>query len=1322
MDNSKKYNLGLDIGVASVGWAVTDENGDLLKRQGRNLWGSRLFEEANTAEIRRAFRSARRRIERRKERINMLQSLLQEDMEELYPNFFQRLRNSSLIYSDKDNNIFNENYNLFDEKYFNDESYYATFPTIYHLRRFLSQKTEKVDFRLVYLALHHIIKYRGNFLYEGNVNDNIQEIEKDFISFTEFLARVHEIVLEEGAIPKITNVLKSKSFSKKEKIDEIKKYFYFDFEKEKKSVLENALKGLVGYKFDVSKVFDLNGENKISLSSEIEKEDEIIEMLKEESEVYIAMKNIYNWFILQSILDIEEGEKDFTISKAYIAKYEKHKRDLQILKRIYKEYYPSEYNDMFRKELPNNYVSFRGKALKKDKSKEDTLENFYKKIKNKIAGLPDSCAEKKEIIIEIENDTFLRKLNTTDNGAIPHQLHMVELERIIDNQSPYYKTLRENKDKILKIFEYRIPYYVGPLAIGKGSDFAWVKRKSNEKIRPWNIEEIIDKDLTAEEFIKRMTNKCTYLLNKDVIPKNSLLYSKFCVLNELCNIRIITGDRSNVHLDAKTKKGIINNLFLERKKVTKKDIINYLNNNGIPCESISGLSDGNNFNSNLAPYIDMKKLFSEDYTLNDYEMYETLIYLITIFEDKKLLKEKIERTYPQIQKETIKKLVNLKYSGWSRLSKELLVDIKSNQGDSIMDLLESSKMNFMQIITNPELGFDRIIEKQLYKGPHKINYKEDIKPIPTSPANKRAIWQAIGIVNEITKVMGREPENIYIEFARSEEEKKMKDSRLEKLVKLYEKFIERNEKVYTELKRAQSERTKLGEKMYLYFMQNGKCMYSAKPLELEELDKYEVDHIIPQSYIKDDSFDNKALVIREQNQRKKDSLLLEDHIINSRTEEWKLLLDNGLISQSKYFRLIKRNMLETESQKIDFVNRQLVETRQITKYVTNLLKNNYKDTEIYAIRAGVVSNIRSKYKLYKNRDVNDYHHAHDAYLLCTVGNIIEQKLKYKDEFQYGEYVKKYFKESSENKDTTKNAYGVLIGLISKYIEPEKLKRVLAYKDCYLSRKLEEGTGEFYNQTIYKKRKELIPRKGNLPTEIYGGYSSEKRAYLCIYSYKTSNGKEKCQLTYVPVKIACDIKNKMLTLEEYIKASELKNEKYTEIKILKEKMLLNQLFVDKEQNFIRLCSEQEIKVEKQLILEEKMNKYLNIMNGDAKKRTEDEEKFINDYAETMYLKLLEKIQAEYPIYREAADKLMNKKEKYVSIDNNEKKKVINEIIKMIKVGYGDLSLLGFGSRYGRQNGKKYSEKKLEDMTFIDKSITGIYERRYKIYGVENNTSK
>lgn len=44
-----KYYIGVDIGTNSVGWAVIDENGNLLKKGKHHLWGSRLFDQAQTA-------------------------------------------------------------------------------------------------------------------------------------------------------------------------------------------------------------------------------------------------------------------------------------------------------------------------------------------------------------------------------------------------------------------------------------------------------------------------------------------------------------------------------------------------------------------------------------------------------------------------------------------------------------------------------------------------------------------------------------------------------------------------------------------------------------------------------------------------------------------------------------------------------------------------------------------------------------------------------------------------------------------------------------------------------------------------------------------------------------------------------------------------------------------------------------------------------------------------------------------------------------------------------------------------------------------------
>ena len=61
------YFLGLDMGTGSLGWAVTDDLYQVLRRHGKSLWGVRLFESANTAEERRLHRTARRNLDRRLE-------------------------------------------------------------------------------------------------------------------------------------------------------------------------------------------------------------------------------------------------------------------------------------------------------------------------------------------------------------------------------------------------------------------------------------------------------------------------------------------------------------------------------------------------------------------------------------------------------------------------------------------------------------------------------------------------------------------------------------------------------------------------------------------------------------------------------------------------------------------------------------------------------------------------------------------------------------------------------------------------------------------------------------------------------------------------------------------------------------------------------------------------------------------------------------------------------------------------------------------------------------------------------------------------------
>ena len=92
----------------------------------------------------------------------------------------------------------------------------------------------------------------------------------------------------------------------------------------------------------------------------------------------------------------------------------------------------------------------------------------------------------------------------------------------------------------------------------------------------------------------------------------------------------------------------------------------------------------------------------------------------------------------------------------------------------------------------------------------------------------------------------------------------------------------------------------------------------------------------------------------------------------------------GFISEEKYKRLTRATEFEA-AELAGFISRQLVETRQSTKAVANILKQMLPDTEIVYVKARIVSNFRQDFKLPKVREINDLHHAKDAYLNIVMG-------------------------------------------------------------------------------------------------------------------------------------------------------------------------------------------------------------------------------------------------------------------------------------------------------------------------------------------------
>lgn len=235
-----------------------------------------------------------------------------------------------------------------------------------------------------------------------------------------------------------------------------------------------------------------------------------------------------------------------------------------------------------------------------------------------------------------------------------------------------------------------------------------------------------------------------------------------------------------------------------------------------------------------------------------------------------------------------------------------------------------------------------------------------------------------------------------------------------------------------------------------------------------------------------------------------------------------------------------------------------------------------------------------------------------------------------------------------------------------------------------------------------------------------GYSSEKKAYFIICSYLDKKYRLQTELIGIPIKIAYDIKNKKITLQKYVE-NVLKDA--TDIKIIKDKILKYQEYLDENNEPMVFLSDSEVRTNKQLVIEPQIARLVYNMNREKELTDKEKEEIENKMLE-IYNYLLEKLETEYKSYYGCYLKLNSIaiKQKFQELSIQEKTIIINEIIKIMNIGTGNFKILGLSMTLGRKNEKSFKTDVLKKMIFIDKSVTGMYERRYKVNGMENCSSK
>ena len=516
----------------------------------------------------------------------------------------------------------------------------------------------------------------------------------------------------------------------------------------------------------------------------------------------------------------------------------------------------------------------------------------------------------------------------------------------------------------------------------------------------------------------------------------------------------------------------------------------------------------------------------------------------------------------------------------------------------------------------------------------------------------------------------------------------------------------------------------LDEKLTLYFMQGGKSLYSGASLDIGQLSSYQVDHIIPQSYIKDDSFENKALVLASENQNKSDQMLLPAEMRRKMRPYWDALLSAGLIGKKKHANLLRDHI--GEKQMKGFIARQLVETSQIMKIVQGFLGERYTETSIIPVKAGLSHELRERIGLVKCREANDFHHAHDALLAAEIGRFIQKRHSgmYTNPIGYTQVMKRFIKNES---DAVRKGHepGTSPFVISSFMtsgfdeetgelfkddwsasyEVAKLKSYFNYRQCFISRMPEETSGAFWDQTVYSprdtKKNMALPLKKGLDPKKYGSYSREQYAYFFIYK-AFKKGKQVLEFAPVPVSVAAEVKQDSNALCVF--ANRLAEEAGFEfVEIVRPKIYKYQL-IEMDGSRLYLTGKKEARNGVQFALNVREAVIAQAVFGGKC----DDISALDD----LFLVVVESL-SKYSPKLFSALKIDEWKDKFFALDANQRQDVLKVLFSIggAKANVADLTVVG-GAKFAGSMLFSYSNilTKGNGITFVDQSITGMFERR------------
>ena len=1345
----KEYYVGLDLGKRGVGWSVTDCDGQLI-RYGRHhhLWGVAMFEEAENAGKRRKYRLVRRRMQRRKFRIRLLQQLLMDEMDSVDPDFFVRLRESALaapdrttrnLYQALPERVFSDGY----DRGWNRASGNVSIP-VYCLRRMLIEHDAPADIRYVYLALAHIIRYRGNMLYDTAEPEEAEE--EAMHALMELGEKLNEVcsvrlLVTQETVEAAMHALADPGMDRKTLAGEWLTAFRTG--KSSERVIRDVVDLVSGASVSLSRLMpeeDRDQYGDIALSFQDEDwEDRAQDLPEDTLEILNLIFRLYQWRIL--VFESGDGE---SLSVQMDRLSEKHREDLVRLKAWMKKYAgPEKYRAFFHDDTRAvSYGAYTGTHTAADRYTERqwnrcTQEEMYEEIRRLFEEHPEGAADSEAMLGQMYTEDgqmipngFLPLQRIRYNRVIPFQRQLRDLEAILERQAPYHPCLRENREKIISLCSFRIPYYVGPLRQDEHSPFRpWIRYRGQKTgaITPWNFEDRIDLDATAESYMNQKRQSCSMISTETVLPRHSLLYEEFCVLNELNRFRV-----NDKLIRLTWKRQLIRDVYMKYRKVTPVHIRKWFEENtdvDRPVRLTTPAGDVRKVSGSLRTWIDMERIFGRQIEPGDLLVrdLEQAILWITVFPEKEMVRRALEKRFKgQFTEEQISALAACGYQGWGSLSAKLLDGIKGIRGEdpvTIIEVMRCTNKNLSQVIYSKKYGFREMIDLEQSNSLSEDIRIEDLDEMSCPPAGRRMMWTAVRILKELEEVLGGKPRGIYIRNYRDENARRKLEQNtpvkaydwIRQLYRYYEKIAGEKIPKYL-LDELKDRKDGMTETEILYFTQLGRCMYSGRPIRLRNASEYEAVSVIPESVMYDVSPENKVLVLCEENRRGTEEPM-PDSVIQRMYGFWKSLNRAGLLSAVKMGRLNTR-VYDDDTVEM-YVRQQIVDDNWTIRMLTRLLKQRYVETHTYGLNTRVIQSIRTKYGLRETQLLNDMTQVYNAFLTANVGVFLDKYLSSVTEESVQSSTKLERWKRREHGDKNMLILGAYYSDREGSTAEDRQKymeRVFYWKDAYFTYMPMIRDGKFYWETVSRPGSGAkFPLKENLDKDTYGGYTKVTTGCMAVVKYR-KRGKEELELVNIPVHLNNRKKGREEAILKYLQGyGNLSGEnKVTDLKIVCPCVRLNQeIILDGEPYYLKSAAE--IVPARQLFVSarymETVHKVL-VYSPETISSMAEGDQVKTENLDGLLEELLKKMKEHYPVYERLNNRLQENHDKIMGASVHDKAILIRCLV--LCMGTKGISILPWVKKLeeplismdNRLGGRRFHGTSL---VFTDRSVTGIHSK-------------